>query len=362
MHIKAVKIVYLLFFLLHADILFAQLRPDIVGINAKSGFILPHHKTFLYFLNGQVPAFELNLLKHSSGKDWQKAHKMPDYGIGFYYTDFRSPKVLGRASGLYGTMIRPLIVSDNFRFSYRYAAGISYNNRNFHHVNNPYNIAFSTKINALVILGAEAEISAKKNTINIGAGVTHISNGAFKKPNSGINYFNLSAGFNYYLRSRNKTENLEYRSLKRNEFILRLAAAGHQKSLLKKIYPAGSFSIEYLRRTNLKYAFGGGAVLFYDAANNYYSPADSIAGSPRLSPLYAGAHLSYRIYYGNLFLNYQFGAYFYERSAPNEALYSRIGIGFYFTEKLSAGFALKNYFGTADFIELGFAFRFSDKP
>ncbi|HMW38153.1 MAG: acyloxyacyl hydrolase [Saprospiraceae bacterium] len=122
------------------------------------------------------------------------------------YFDLGQPSnVLGDAYGL--------VLFYDFRYRlgplatgwFLIGSGLSYNQRIYHFQNNPQQNAISTHLNNMTTFEWRVSIPVKQSfNIYSGIALCHISNGAFKSPNLGLNYINILLGVQsgYIPRSR----------------------------------------------------------------------------------------------------------------------------------------------------------------
>ncbi len=346
--------------MLSYSVLSAQFRADVVQANAYYGVIFPHHKSFYYFLNGRVPAFELNVLKQTDMRDiWAKSHKFPRYGVSLFYTDFQNKAILGQAFAVAVYIKHPIFSRKFFALNYTLAAGPAFLNKPFDSQTNPYNVAIGSHFNAFIKPTFEAELKFGKTRFAVGTSLTHFSNGALKKPNSGINHVGIYVGVSHQI--CNKTEidsaQISKKFQPANVYSLTFSGGAHQNILGGRMYPVASFVLDYERRTSIRRGFGFGLDNFYDSVNAEILPIDTIFGSTKGTPYYAGAHLTYNVYFGRMSVTYQVGGLFYGFPTQGEYIFSRFGLRYSILDRLYASVTLKNYFGVADFIEWGLGYR-----
>lgn len=134
--------------------------------------------------------FEAKFGISSLGDTWQDvAFGMPYYGIGFGHYDFRKRPDMGHPLALYlfqgGTLAN---FSEKLRLGYEWNLGTSFNWKVYDPVTNPNNECIGSGMN--VYIAANIYLSwmlSQKLDLNLGAAFNHVSNGATKMPNSGIN-------------------------------------------------------------------------------------------------------------------------------------------------------------------------------
>jgi hypothetical protein len=156
-----------------------------------SGGTIWGHNAPVYHLAHSHPLYywaEFQIQKPS--KEWSRAWNHPIWGFGISVLDFRSP-VLGK-SVLAITYLEPRLWKS---FTYRIGTGCSFQTHPFNSDGNSTNLMLGShfamvmhaQLNWYLALGP-------KTGLRLGWGITHLSNGAFAQPNSGVNSFFLSAG------------------------------------------------------------------------------------------------------------------------------------------------------------------------
>ncbi len=149
----------------------------------------------------------VRLARQTTGTNlWEQLYRYPRCGVGFFVADFHSSE-LGMPMAAYGFMTGPIFRLNRFSLNYDFGIGLSFNWNTYDPVNNPYNIAVSSKVNSM----AEGWISAEIRLIpqlNAGLefGFNHFSNGATILPNKGVNCCFLKYNLRYNLYSADPPE------------------------------------------------------------------------------------------------------------------------------------------------------------
>src|SRR5437016_5833587 len=67
-----------------------------LSAGAHYGFILAHHGSMQYLVDGHVAAFEFDYIKPTHGeKKWERVYHYPEIGICFFYIGLSNPAQLG---------------------------------------------------------------------------------------------------------------------------------------------------------------------------------------------------------------------------------------------------------------------------
>jgi hypothetical protein len=226
------------------------------------------------------------------------------------------------------------------------------------------NHAFSTHLN--VALSAQLRGECKiSNTWSYfaGAGITHISNGAYRMPNLGLNTFSLFTGFsksfgkeNRFISSGDKI-NEKNRNWDCSVFLL-----GGVKEINPyggTTYFAGYLNIE-LTKKHLQYTrFGLSLDVTYDASEYDCIIFQSLPAVDRLKTTRIGISGGYVWSFGNLSLDLYFGTYLHEANALYGRVYQRTSLRYPLSDRVKMSIAFRNHKGKADFIGLGLGYRIS---
>ncbi len=134
----------------------------------------------------------------NGSKQWHHDWNFPRYGLMTKYLYLGHPReALGDAFGIapfYDLLLHRGQKTNSYLLI---GSGFAYNTKIFNIVNNVNQNAISTHINNLTCFEYRYEFVSKKNfNYYAGIGLSHISNGSYKSPNLGLNYFSLLVGIN----------------------------------------------------------------------------------------------------------------------------------------------------------------------
>ena len=180
-------------------------RSHHIQFNYYSGTIIPHNVPLRPLKKGILKAFELSYsFKDIYNEDWNKRYNYPEIGVSYLFMDIGYPKVLGYSHCFYPYISFPFTKYDNpIRLNLKVALGLSYNTKVYDSISNPLNVAISTPINLYASLGLEVSFKVS-NRLNASIGLfgSHLSNGAIKKPNYGLNIATGNIGISYKISSK----------------------------------------------------------------------------------------------------------------------------------------------------------------
>lgn len=333
------------------------------------GFILRHHENMNLITSIHFSAFELNIARQTNGsKEWQQAYAYPQLGISFWYSALNNSNYLGNAYTfnpyINFPVVRRIFLRTNevhFRLYYRFGVGIGWLSKTFNTYDNYKNIAIGSHLNATVRMNIEAGWTFKRLIINTGIGLTHLSNGNFKKPNLGINLVTANCGIAYKFGSSPKANFIkkELMPAEKKTSLLLTGTLG-----IKAIYPTGStnfpvydLGLTWLRKVSRKSEFGAGTELFYDISD--FASIKNKGGiiNSDLQIIKPALYLAYSLDISRLSINLNFGGYLYAKFKLDGYVYDRLALRYNISDKLFLNLSLKTYYAKADITEYGIGYR-----
>lgn len=329
-----------------------------IEISPKYGFLIPHRATMGHLSKGHVAGGEISAVYQSNGKKkWHHDFLFPKYGVSAYFSDLGYKDVLGTAYGLHTFITLPFIKKNGWSFSSRLGAGVSYVTKVFDQKNNPKNNAISTRLNSLVIIGAEFEKQFKQSSLALGLDMSHLSNGAVKVPNLGLNLVYASIAYTRYF---NEIEELKEPTVEENKD----PSKWHYYSGLyfssKQIYPTGGKNYGVVGLTNyIQRKFKTKCIVEagVDASYNQSVIDDTDGEFTKRDNYQVGAYGAYVLPIHNLQLILGMGGYVLNKVNPNGMVYHRFGARFKLSERLLANITIKSHWAKADFFEYGLIYR-----
>lgn len=171
-----------------------------IGSQAHYGFIIAHTDAIepVSHTNPEGIELDLNWL-HTSYDSWKVFRHYNVSGIQLAYFDYGNPDIVGK-SYLFTFYTEPVFKRGNrFLFSVRAGAGFSYQTKVFDFVTDTLNKFFSTRLAFPLYLSARLRYRITPELcLTAAACYNHISNGAVKLPNYGINFPTAAVGMEYF--------------------------------------------------------------------------------------------------------------------------------------------------------------------
>jgi hypothetical protein len=361
------KKTYLLFLFFTLASFGQKYNPFAIEASYLRGNILPHTEDMYHLVNGHPQAFMLNFVKRTDGsKEWHQAYNFPDYGAYFLYQDFKS-QPLGENYAV-GALYNFYFWKRHLQF--KLSQGIAYTTNPYDKVDNSKNKAFGSKLMGNTNIGLAYDNQNLFKNIGFHAGIlfTHYSNGRVKSPNSGINTYVLNLGVNYdfsenfkhqadttLVRKTYKDQPMHY------NFVLR-TGVNESPIIRSGQYPFYHIGFYADKRLNRKSALQLGTELFLTKSIQeyikYYSvayPEENISADTDYKRV--GVFVGHELLINRISLEAQIGYYVYEPFKKDIPVYDRVGLKYYFTDKIFGGFTIKTHLFLAEALEFGIGYR-----
>jgi len=245
------------------------------------------------------------------------------------------------------------------------AMGLGYATKPFHLEENTYNMVFSTHLNIYIGLGLSMDYRLSDQfSVTASGDLTHMSNGAAKKPNHGINVLTASIGAKYHFNKNLTPQITKVEPPKSNEReLLIVGSMGRSQSSAfnPEKYWNASINLNYIWHLNDKRGIGIGLDQIYSEAIPYaWEEFENFEDQKTYSVndyLITGLFASYNVYLGktNLFAN--LGVYLFHNIDPPQPVYPRLGIRYSVLPNLIANFSVKASFFRSEFLEFGVGYR-----
>jgi len=238
------------------------------GIQAHYGFIIPHSAAIASISKTKPYGFEISFNNLKTSYDsWGIFNRFNTSGIQFNYFNFQNTEILGSAYLLTVFTEPVLCQGDRFRFSIKGGAGASYHTEIFRYGENEVNRFFSTRISYPLYLSARIKYKISNNTYLTLSGVyNHISNGAMRIPNYGMNFPTVSAGLEYFVREIPKLDILYSPMRNKKEqgrYVILQVLTGYKAVWGVDTWTYG-FTARYSWQLRTRYALNAGTELIVD--------------------------------------------------------------------------------------------------
>ncbi len=360
------RVLILLLFVLLTNRLVGQVSPKptyTLTSRLHYGFIWDYSTYVSHLSQQHLPAIEINLTRQTKGsKLWQQEYNYPQVGYSLYYFVFDPAKPVGNALVLMTHAGKNIFKTKRSNMQWRLGFGPTYIERRYDLKENPKNNMISQRINFSMSgqVNYNFRIS-NKVLFNLGLGIVHISNGALKRPNFGVNLPTIHAGVGINVAKGDD----EYRrdsvqSFKRKTYFHISPFIG-----LKEVYPVngpkyflGGINAYIERRMNRKSGLNAGIDLSYDYSKKSEIITDTVnVGNIFINHCQASVIAGHELYINKLSLLTQIGVYVYDPIHLYKPFYNKVGFKYYISDKVYVGMIMKIHLGIADWIEWGGGIR-----
>lgn len=334
-----------------------SLQLPVIGITGNYGFLIPHHEVMNYMIRDHTTCVELAVGVQTDGsKSWHRVFNYPRYGAIASYWEFGSA-YLGRGAGLMAFMDFPLEPSRSLFL--RSGLGFGLVEKPFDLEDNLYNSAIGSPLNATIKLELTGRIVILPwLAVRPGIGIHHFSNGAFTKPNKGINIASANVTLEFFGGpNRMPQKPVVFKMPERRNTFRGGASLGLKQLHIegKRYLVVDAFGL-FMRRISPKSSVGIQAGVIFNesiadamAAKNQLSTDKTDYLRPYLAP-------SYMLHFGRFGLMLQAGGYLYNAYQVDGNIFLRYQLHYELNQKWNIFGGLKSHYAKADNIEIGTSF------
>lgn len=348
-----------LVFFCHSYKLHSQERNIGLTLEPQVGFLIAHRAVMGHLINHHTYGAEVGVVLQTNGeKQWHHDYNFPEISFNAFYNNPGNERILGHAMGVAGGIYLPFLRENGWSFGAKFEAGLSFVTRRYDVENNPKDNAIGSHLNSLVRLGFRFEKQFRHQALGLNASMSHISNGAIKLPNLGLNMPFLGVHYSYFIQPIQFEDTARVKrvgqKIKSWEFFTQLILT------TKQVYPTGGRNYGVVSLTNyvhyragLKCILEGGIDLIYnqsiikDVAEDYGAEKN----------FQVGAYAAYVLPIHRFHLFAGMGAYLYNPVSNNGLFYHRFGARFKIVNRLWANISIKSHWGKADYFEYGLNFN-----
>lgn len=331
-----------------------------IALKLHYGTVFIHTPVVKNIAGSRPYGTELDLSKiRMDTATYQKCNCFPRYGISLSYFDFDNA-VLGHAEMVSYFLEPSYRISNEFKFSMRAAAGITFASNPYNKIKNPANNNYETHLNPYLQVGAGFNYNIGSHfSIAFMGNIQHFSNGGFKQPNRGLNWITGSLGFFYYAQNNTlpKYRHTHYAGWKSKKAwfetgLMFVPSQGYNSKIMgKRNYLFGAFG-QVTKQYGKVSGITGGVEIYYDEIQ--YTPVDKV----KRSPLQAGIHAGHIFLFNRVSFSQQIGWQVIKENAAADDIYLRFGSSYMLTRHFEVGVNLKTHGDNADFADFRIMFRF----
>ena len=333
-----------------------------VGVQVHSGFIMAHRPSVVYLQERHARAAEFSFLLYSNpNKEWSHLYNFPVLGLSYRTVDFGNSSKIGLAHCLYPQIQFPLTGKTRHALMLRFGIGVGYVEKPFDADNNYKNLTIGSHLNAAVLFGLQVRFFTQR-TLQVSTGIDffHLSNGAARVPNLGINLPSFHFGLIYNGGAEIHTARTQpEKKPGKHEPGIYYALGFNEK------YPPGGptywisvINAFYQHTAGRKGLMGAGIDYIYDPSIPAALSDEGQAGHYFTDATRVGIYGSLGLRISRLDLLFQTGTYLHNKDKSDGDLYSRLCARFHINKHLFAGAHLKAHYGRADYGEWAIGYQF----
>ncbi len=357
------KLAFLALVLFFSDA-FAQTSYKGLQFNCFPGFLIAHRE---YMANMEAHAFGFELQYSSDNTGWKQVtdhYKHLKWGTGFSFFNLGNPKINGNVYAWHIHLEANLRKRKHFQSSLRFGSGIGYFNNPYHFSKNKTNKAIGSRLNGNIQLMYNTYFDvSKKSQIVLGLGITHYSNGNFKRPNLGINVAHWSLGWLQKLKiEENKQQIILPQLFPKNGFEFLFGFANKQIAVADtRRFTILSSSLIYYFKHNETRNWRFGTDVFYDKTYPYelFRP-DKLKNVKLKDMTEIAFKVGHEFVFGRIAVVTDLGVYAYRPSDYKKRTYFKIGFNYFFNKGIVAQTRLKSHMAVADYFHWGVGYRFKN--
>ena len=332
-----------------------------IGMQGYYGSFLVTKSKAEYVRDSYASFAEIYIQQQTDGsRDWQRSHRLPQWGISFLHGNTGSRQYIGSLNAVSAYITTPLITKKRYKGSFRLGAGPGWVKKPFDIHTNPKNTLIGTKLNAYILMMLQNEIQLSSRIfLNAGISFMHVSNGGTSLPNLGLNTPGITAGIRYSFIKQSLDPGKEIRDSFSKKINYRLSASLGLKQapwIGSRHYLINVLQAEATRRFAKNHAYGAGIVAFYNRSLKF-DPLERPTDKHNNKRLQMGVYGAYEHFFGNLSIPLQAGVYVYNRDRF-PFMFQQFGLRIRLNRHLSSEVLLKIHSGQADFIHTGISYRF----
>lgn len=170
------------------------------GLDIHGGQILRHSEKLLYAVPAFTWATEWSAFYQSDGsRAWHHCQSYPKIGASFWQVNLGDEDILGNALVFMPKIEIGLLGKDKpLSLKFQLGTGIAYLSKAYDLIDNVSNNAIGSHWNNATSLQLKSKYQIRPSwQLSLGAGLLHLSNGASRLPNLGINFLSGHLGLHY---------------------------------------------------------------------------------------------------------------------------------------------------------------------
>jgi len=345
------------------------------GIEASfiAGKVIKHTPKFSAPVPPISTAYELDWLKQTRGTQaWEQRRKYPLWGIGAALVHYGVDSVYGNAIGVYPLLQVPIIRGKSLEWTMRAGLGIGYVSRHYERypVWDTLDNAIGSHINNFSMIATDLRYRINSSwSLQLGLNFMHLSNGAMKQPNLGVNMAGGHIGLRYWPdgdrkpKIHSKLARLKDRVLIQARVGMAFEESGTTDGPIYHTYLSSLYASRRYRGKNK--VFLGIDYSYHQSIYAFQRNNEINVGNEAAHSWKSAIFLGHEWRYGHMSLMTQIGVYIKEADLKQDPYYEKIGYNYYVysaehgpLKELCLSVLLKTHKSVAELIEYGITFGF----
>ncbi len=334
-------------------------------VNVLPGFLIAHRE---YMANMEAHTYGIELAYSSDFSGWKQMdeqYKHLRWGTGLTYFNMGNPQLNGNVYAWHIHVEANLKKRPHHQSALRFGSGIGYLNKPYDLNTNKKNKAIGSKLNGnMQIIYKQYFDVGPKSSLIFGLGVTHYSNGNFRRPNLGINMLHFDIGWLQKVKLFDQPkQKLLPQLFPDNGFELNFGYARKQIAVADtRFFNIYSSSLLYYFKHSSNRHWRAGVECFFDRTYPY-----TLFNEASLKNLKAkditeiAVKVGHEFQFGRLGIVTDLGTYLYRPNDYKKRTYFAIGFNYFFNHGIVAQTRLKSHMAVADYFYWSGGYRFSDK-
>tara|TARA_B110000483_G_C18157831_1_gene528081 strand:+ start:432 stop:1508 length:1077 start_codon:yes stop_codon:yes gene_type:complete len=333
-----------------------------IETKAQFGVLLAHRPNIKQLLKGHTKAFTVNFEKTILNSSINNVYNAPSVGLSLYFADLGNPNQIGNVYGIYPYINTHFITREKIWWDNQVGFGFGWIEKPFDPIDNYQNLAAGSSFNLMVGLKTDFNFKlTKKIVLNTGFEFTHLSNGAIRLPNLGLNIPTISLGLvgKFTDEPRFKKDANPVKVGKPENTLFTYFQYGVREIEVGSgnLFSSYNLSTEFYFNRSKKFALSTGLDGFY---KTYFDEVTRIDTSvtKTFSPIQLGVFGAAHQIFGPIDLYVSMGYYFVDDYKKNKAFYHRLGSKIKLSQRIYTNFNIYSHFAKADHFQIGLGYKF----
>lgn len=336
-----------------------------IQVNLLPGFLIAHRE---YMANMEAHTYGVEIHYSSNYSGWKSmdnGYKNFIWGTGLTYFNLGNPQLNGHVIAWHIHFESALNANKRSPLTLRFGSGIGYLSRPYDLQSNKKNKAIGSNLNGnmQIMLKKYVELNQHYSLV-YGIGITHYSNGNFKRPNLGINMAHLDLGLLKKINLNGASGKKDLPELFPNAG-LELSVGYARKQIAvadTRFFNIFSSGLMYYFPHNINRNWRFGTEVFLDKTYPYslFNEA-SLKNRPLKDYTEIALKVGHEFKFGRIGMVTDLGTYLYRPNDYKKRVYFAIGFNYFFGKGVVAQTRLKSHMAVADYFYWSGGYRFKTK-